>query len=188
MDYLGKCDYLALYDVDAVKTANSGAVSKWRWALPQNFNARKAPFVYLSVVNADLDDSEGADPEFIHQLRCLNLPTINYYSTQGVNGTIFGTFSRESNWQVGGGEKIGHFSFLMQSPEVQTSTNMQYLEFDVVNGSGANLPIGGTTQPGIMNLILKLEYPERLEISSNLTGTYVQSINPLMTPPTRYTM
>ncbi len=180
---LGHFDYLALHHKDATKlTDGSNATYNWKWQVPTGLNRRKAPYWFLTVVSAYCDDSAGSEAGFPHFLRC-KIPAENYFccetNTPYINFPIVAQLIRDV--------AAGHWYSISQDNVVlQVPSNLQYLEFDVVDGTGNVINIDNTSIESL-NIICKITYPARSEVMDNTNQTFVQSIDPRMTPRFAFT-
>lgn len=167
----GRKDYIALYDKDAdtdLNDALTGYIS-WKWKVPQTLQRRKSPVWFIKVKNLYLDDSTGTSPGLPHMLRLKNGYSENYHTYETSNqlsGPILAILTRDNI--------TGHWTTFIENPSIQISSNVQYLEFDIVNGSGTVLPILSGTG-GNLNIILEVEYPEHNEVRDNTVMSYAQS-------------
>lgn len=171
MSQLGSFSYLALYSKDAVKVEALGVTYNWKWTPPTNLQARKAPVLFLSVCSAYIDDSTGNNPALPHMLR-LKIPSENFYSNETtaphITYPIVAIMVRDA--------PSGHWYVLGEnSPVIQVPSNLQVLDFDIVDGDGNILGVdsgAGET----LNIILKLHHPEHNEVRDNTVMSYAQSV------------
>jgi hypothetical protein len=174
---LGQFDYLALHQKDAtILTDGSNAIYNWKWKVPTSLNRRKAPYWFLSVVSAYCDDSSGSEAGNPHFLRC-KIPAENYFtyetSSPYINFPIVAQLIRDSS--------TGHWYSISQDNVVlQVPSNLQLLEFDIIDGTGNVIAINNSTIESL-NIICKITYPARQEVTENINQTFVQSVNPKMT-------
>ena len=181
---LGHFDYLALYDKDATKTTISGATTLWKWQIPTSLNRRKAPYWFLSVVSAYCDDSNGASATLPHFIRC-KIPSENYHSYESSLSTNFINFPIVS--QLIRDAAAGHwYSLAQDNIVIQVPSNIQFIEYDLIDGNG-NIIAMDSTSGESLNIICKITYPARMEITDNINQTFIQTINPKMTPHFAFT-
>ena len=183
---LGHFDYLALYQKDAILTLNSASIIGWKWKIPTSLNSRKSPYWFLSVVSCYLDDSNGTTTGRPHMLRC-KIPSENYHTYESsasptgiyVNGPIVSQLIRDT--------PTGHwYSISQDNVVIQVPSNLQYIEFDIIDGNQNVLTIDSTIGESL-NIICKITYPARMEITDNINQTFTQTINPKMTPHFAFT-
>ncbi len=179
---LGHFDYLAFHDKDASKTMLLTATTAWKWQIPTGLNRRKAPYWFLSVVSCYCDDSNGTSAGLPHFLRC-KVPTDNYFSSETaspyINYPIVSQLIRDT--------PAGHYYAISQDNVViQVPSNIQTIEFDLLDGNGVVIPIDATSGE-TLNIICKITYPARNEITDNINQTFVRSIDPKMTPHFAFT-
>ena len=168
---LGGISYLGLYSKDAVKNTVLGITNNWKWTPPTNLQARKAPVLFLSVLSAYVDDSQGASAGVPHLLR-LKIPAENFYA----NETTAPYIAYPIVCQMSRDTPAGHwFSVASENnPVIQVPSNLQVLEFDIVDGGGNVIGIdsgAGET----LNIILKLIHPAHNEVRDNTLMSYAQS-------------
>lgn len=185
---LGHFDYLALYTKDAVITVTGAASTNWKWQLPAHLNRRKAPYWFLSVQSCYCDDSTGTSNGRPHFLRC-KVPSENYYSYETgiqiggtpVNYPIVSNLIRDV--------PTGHwYSISQDNVVIQVPSNLQYIEFDIIDGWGSVLPINSDAANGeSLTILLKITYPARGEVMDNTNQTFIQTINPKQTPKFAFT-
>lgn len=173
---LGHFDYIALFTNNAQITLNGTASVGWKWRVPTAMNRRRAPSWFISVASCYCDDSTGTNNGRPHFLR-LKVPAENYHqqedNIQGINTMIYPIVSNLIR-----DTPTGHWYSLSQDNVViQVPSNLQYLEFDVVDAWGTVLNINSDASNGeSLSIILKVTYPERTEVMANTTQTYAQSI------------
>ncbi len=185
---LGHFDYIALYTKDAAITLNDGTSSiNWKWQIPTHINRRKAPYWFLSIQSCYCDDSTGANNGRPHFLRC-KVPADNYYTYESninggtpINYPIVSNLIRDT--------PTGHwYSLAQDNVVIQVPSNLQYIEFDIVDGWGSVLPINSDAANGeSLTIICKITYPARNEVMDNTNQTFVQTINPKQTPRFAFT-
>lgn len=169
---LGSVSYLALYGKDAVKTLILGLPYVWKWTVPTNLQARKAPVLFLSVCSAYIDDSTGANPGVPHMIR-LKIPAENYYAYETtapyIGNPIVAMLIRDA--------PTGHWYAQADSnPIIQVPSNLSVLEFEIVDQNGNLLGIdSGVDGGGTFNMILKLYHPAHNEVRDNTIMSYAQS-------------
>lgn len=167
---LGSISYLALYSKDAVKNTAAGVTSNWKWTPPTNLQARKAPVLFLSVCSAYVDDSTGASAGVPHLLR-LKIPSENFYANETTSPIIAYPIVA----QLIRDAPTGHWYAQAEgNPVIQVPSNLQVLEFDLVDGGGNTISIdsgAGET----LNIILKLHHPPHNEVRNNTVMSYAQS-------------
>lgn len=170
---LGHFDYIALFSNNATVTSNGG--TNWKWRVPTAMNRRRAPSWFLSVASCYCDDSTGGNttPHFLR----LKVPAENYHqqedNIQGVNTMIYPIMAILVEDQNNG----HYYSLAQDNVVIQVPSNLQYLEFDVVDAWGTPLTIASNASNGkSLSVILKVTYPERTELMANTTQTYAQSI------------
>lgn len=183
---LGHFDYLALYQKDAALTINGTSIVGWKWQIPQSLNRRKAPYWFLSVVSCYLDDSNGATNGRPHMLRC-KIPAENYHAYETaaspsgvyVYSPIVSQLIRDA--------PTGHwYSISQDNVVIQVPSNLQFIEFDILDGNQNVLTVDSTIGESL-NIICKITYPARQEIQDNTNQTFVQTIDPRMTPRFAFT-
>jgi len=165
---LGDVTYLPLFEKDATTDTAGGKTSNWKWSIPTNIQARKAPVLYLSICSAYIDDSNvsAASP---HNIR-LKVPSENYLMNEKASPylgyPIVAQLIRDA--------PAGHWYALPQNnPIIQISSNLQTLEFDIIDGKGQVIIINEIDS---FNLIIKLEHPSHNEVRDNTVMSYAQSI------------
>lgn len=173
---LGHFDYIGLYHKDAILSISGGAVYNWKWRVPVSLDRRRAPSWFVSVVSCYLDDSNGAAAGQPHFLRMKTYSTnyhtyeepVNTNSTNMINFPIVSILVRDA--------AVGHYYSLSQDNVViQVPSNIQYIEFDIIDGLGNVLNIDSTNGES-MNITLKVTYPERTEVMANTIQTYQKSM------------
>lgn len=181
---LGHFDYLAFYDKDATKTTLLSATTSWKWQVPPSLNRRKAPYWFLSIVSAYCDDSSGASAALPHFLRC-KIPSENYHAYESSGSSVFITFPIVS--QLIRDAAAGHwYSIAQDNVVIQVPSNIQFVEFDLIDGNGIQIPIDSTSGESL-NIICKVTYPARSEVMDNTNQTFIQTIDPKMTPRFAFT-
>jgi len=184
---LGHFDYIALFSNDATITLNGAASNNWKWRVPTALNRRRAPYWFLSVASCYCDDSTGTTNGRPHFLR-LKVPPQNYYQQEdninGLNSMIYPIVSNLIR-----DVPTGHwYSISQDNVVIQVPSNLQYLEFDIVDAWGTVLNINSDAANGeSLSVVLKITYPARNEITDNTNQTYIQSINTNMTPKFAFT-
>jgi hypothetical protein len=184
---LGHFDYLAFYTKDADITLNGAAATNWKWQVPTHINRRKAPYWFLSVQSCYCDDSTGASNGRPHFLRC-KVPADNYYTyeknTNGgtqINYPIVSNLIRDV--------PTGHwYSISQDNVVIQVPSNLQFIEFDIVDAWGSVLPINSDANNGeSLTVICKITYPARNEVMDNTNHTFIQTIDAKQTPKFAFT-
>lgn len=201
---LGHFDYIGLYNKDAVRTTFDNALDQkrfttnWKWQLP-NLYQRRGPVMFVSVISAYCDDSQGVAggggsngvPHFLRMkvfsenfkaLETSMSPIFHYTNQDTVPQYITYPIVSSLIRDVG----TGHWYSLSQdSLTIQIPTNTQYLEFDLVDGQGNLLPIcsqqsvlgnASFQEQTSLNITLKITYPERTEVMANTIQTYQKSV------------
>jgi len=169
---MADCVYLQLFNKDATKLLDGNLFPyNWKWTVPTSLQKRRAPVCFLSVQACYIDDSTGATPNIPHMLR-LKLPSenvlMNEVSEPYINYPIVAMLVRDA--------PSGHWtSFSENNPRIQVPSNLNILEFDVLDGVGNVLPISSSNTDDAFNIILKLEYPEHNEVRNIMVGSYAQS-------------
>jgi hypothetical protein len=70
-----------------------------------------------------------------------------------------------------------YYTLAQDNVVIQIGSQVQYLEFDIVDCLGNTMPIYSTNiGVGTLNINLKVTYPERTEVMANTTQTYAQSV------------
>lgn len=171
---LGSFSYLALYHKDAKKLqTDTGETYNWKWRMPTNLQARKAPVAFLSVCSAYTDDSGGGVAGVPHMLR-LRIPTDNYFSSE-IEGCPAPYIVYPIVAQLIRDAPAGHWYAQAESnPIIQIPSGLQTLEFDMVDGNGNIIAIDSAA-PETLNIILKLYYPPHNEVRDNTLMSYAQS-------------
>jgi len=170
MSQLGNYSYIGLYSKDAVKLSTDGATYNWKWTPPMNLQARKAPVLFLEVLSAYVDDSNGASASIPHLLR-LKIPSENYYANETTEPyiayPIVAQMIRDS--------PAGHWYVQANAnPIIQVPSNLQVLEFDLIDGGG-NIIYIDSTAGETLNIFLKLHHPAHNEVRDNTLMSYAQS-------------
>ncbi len=163
--------YLPLFNKDAVKLTNvSGDIYNWKWTVPTSLQQRRAPVVFLSIQSCYCDNSAGGTPSGLPHLLRLKTQSenmlLNETTAPFIAYPIVSVLSRDA--------PAGHWmSFYENNPRIQIPSNLQILEFDLVDGGGELIAI----DPGdTFNMIVKLEYPEHNEVRDVTLNNYAQSI------------
>jgi hypothetical protein len=119
-----------------------------------------------------------------HALRC-KIPAENYHCYESfaiipnLNYPIVSQLIRDA--------PAGHwYSISQDNVVIQVPSNLQFIEFDLIDGNGMVIPID-STKGETLNIICKITYPARGEVMDNTNQTFVQSINPRMTPRFAFT-
>ena len=169
---MAECVYLQLFNKDATKLLDGNLMPyNWKWTVPTSLQKRRAPVCFLSIQACYLDDSTGPTPNIPHMLR-LKVPSenvlMNEVSEPYINYPIVAILTRDA--------PSGHWtSFSENNPRIQISSNLNILEFDILDGVGNVIPISSTNTADAFNIMVKLEYPEHNEVSNTIVGSYAQS-------------
>lgn len=163
--------YLPLFSKDAVKLTSSGATYNWKWTVPTSLQERRGQVVYLSIQSCYCDDSTGASAGVPHLLRLKTQSEnmlFNENTTPIVGYPIVAQMNRDT--------PAGHWtSFYENNPRIQVPSNLNILEFDLIDGGGNVISIDSTSGE-TLNIIVKLEYPEHNEVRNVTLNNYAQSI------------
>ena len=167
---MAECVYLPLFSKDAVKLSSGGFTYNWKWTVPTNLQQRRAPVVFLSIQSCYCDDSTGASAGVPHLLRLKTQSEnmlLNETTSPYINYPIVSQLSRDT--------PAGHWmSFYENNPRIQVPSNLNILEFDLIDGGGNLISIDSTAGE-TLNIIVKLEYPEHNEVRNTMVGSYIQS-------------
>jgi hypothetical protein len=161
---------LIFKDATYVEEAETLHRSKFRWELPK-LDARRAPVCYLS---AKACAAEGT-VETVRQMKWLRINNIyseNVLINETKSPTVGGTFLAMLQFS----DNSDHFELLPESaPKIQMSTNMKYLEFDLIDAMGEveQLKTGDTV--GTLNILLQIEYPPHENVPYTMVSSYAQS-------------
>jgi len=167
---MANCVYLPLFSKDAIKLTSGGLTYNWKWTVPTTLQQRRAPVVFLSIQSCYCDDSNGASAGVPHSLRLKTQAEnmlLNETTSPYVAYPIVAQLSRDT--------PAGHWmSFYENNPRIQIPSNLQILEFDLIDGGGEVISIDSTAGE-TLNMIVKLEYPEHNEVRDVTLMTYAQS-------------
>ena len=187
---LGHFDYIAFHHKDATLSAANNVsftVYNWKWQIPPSLNRRKAPYWFLTVVSCYLDDSGGSSTGLPHFLRC-KIPAENYHSIENpsnTQSTNYVTYPIVS--QLIRDVAAGHwYSISQDNVVIQVPSNLQFIEFDILDGNSNVIQTYAATGENL-NILCKITYPARMEITDNINQTFIQTINPKMTPHFAFT-
>jgi hypothetical protein len=171
MSGLANVVYLPLFSKDAVKLTTGGATYNWKWTVPTTLQERRAPVCYLSIQSCYCDDSTGASAGIPHLLRLKTMSEnmlFNENTAPFVGYPIVAQMNRDT--------PAGHWtSFYENNPRIQVPSNLNILEFDLIDGGGNIISIDSTAGE-TLNIIVKLEYPDHNEVRDITLKNYAQSI------------
>jgi hypothetical protein len=165
--------YLQLFSKDATKLldANNHPYN-WKWTAPTSLNMRRAPVAFLSIQSCYCDNSTGTNAPTPRSLR-LKIPSenmlLNENTSPYINYPIVAQLCRDA--------LAGHWmSFYENNPRIQIPSNVNILEFDLIDGGGNVISINSDHAAGpSLNLIIKIEYPLYNEVQNTMIDTYAQS-------------
>jgi hypothetical protein len=69
-----------------------------------------------------------------------------------------------------------HYALIPETaPQIQISTNIPYIEFDLIGSDGSVKTLDNGDATHTINLLLEIEYPEHNEVQNSTLMTYAQS-------------
>lgn len=149
------------------------AIQSIKWKMPY-VSQQTSPFMTVSVQSCYVDDSAGVKVALPHILRLKNILPTNAILPNGETGNnsvgdknsvIMALLNRDvipGHWFINGNDS---------TPKYTLPTNLQYLEFDFVDGDGLAIEITEN-----VNIIMKIEYPQTNEIMNQVVGTFAKTI------------
>jgi len=170
---MADCVYLQLFNKDAYKTYDAAVYPyNWKWTVPTSLQKRRGPVCYLSVLSCYIDDSTGGTTANIPHMLRLKVPSenvlMNEVTEPYITYPIVALLVRDA--------PSGHWTtYSENNPRIQISSNINILEFDILDGVGNVLSISSSSGDDAFNIILKLEYPEHNEVRNMVVGSYAQS-------------
>lgn len=165
--------YIPLFFKDATYKLEATTNHRYafRWALP-NLDQRRGPVCYLSLKNIAIEGTVENTRQCLW-LRINNMMSdnmlVNETTSPYVGGTILAMLDFRGN--------TDHYAFLPESaPKIQMTTNMKYLEFDIIDSGGNVETIDSADTTATINILLQIDYPEHNEVRDTTLMSYAQSV------------